>query len=189
MRTLTELQSLFRDIGASVIGIKKLKTAIIGIMRITVPKPVIICIGTPKVTGDSLGPRVGDILIEEYGVDAYVYGRTSSPVTGLNCTKYFEHIRTHHAHSLVVAVDACLGKNADVGKIKYSLDGLRAGSALGKLLGKFGDVGFLGVVAPKSENNLGSLQNAASVDVEILSQKIAKKIQNLIENLRLTYKF
>ena len=189
MRTLTEPQSLFRDIGASVIGIKKLKTAIIGIMRITVPKPVIICIGTPKVTGDSLGPRVGDILIEEYGVDAYVYGRTSSPVTGLNCTKYFEHIRTHHAHSLVVAVDACLGKNADVGKIKYSLDGLRAGSALGKLLGKFGDVGFLGVVAPKSENNLGSLQNASDANVEILSRKIAKKIQNLIENLRLTYKF
>ena len=41
-------------------------------MRITVPKPVVICIGTPKVRGDSLGPRVGDILIEEYKLDAYV---------------------------------------------------------------------------------------------------------------------
>lgn len=158
-------------------------------MRITVPKPVVICLGTPKVRGDSLGPRVGDILIEEYKLDAYVYGRTRSPVTGLNCNKYFEHIRTHHAQSLVVAVDACLGKSSDVGKIKYSLEGLRAGSALGKILGKFGDVGFLGVVAPKSEDNLGSLQNADDLAVDILSRKIAKKIQNLIENLRLSYIF
>ncbi len=158
-------------------------------MRITVPKPVVICIGTPKVSGDSLGPRVGDILIERYGVDAYVYGRTSSPVTGVNCSKYFEHIRTHHAHSLVIAVDACLGTRADIGKVKYSLDGLRAGSALGKLLGKFGDIGLLGVVAQKSNDNLDSLRRAADENVEILSLKIAKKIQNLIENLRLTYKF
>lgn len=158
-------------------------------MKITVPKPVIVCIGTPKVRGDSLGPRVGDKLVEKYDVDAYVYGRTASPVTGLNCGNYFEHIKTHHSKSLIIAVDACLGASEDVGKIKYSLDGLRAGSALGKLLGKFGDVGFLGVVAAKNNDNMQSLYSASEESVEMLSCKIAKKIQNLIENLRLTYKF
>lgn len=159
------------------------------IMKIIVPKPVIICIGTPKVSGDSLGPRVGDKLINDFSIDAYVYGKTSSPVTGLNCKKYFEHIRTHHERSLIIAVDACLGTIADVGKIKYSLDGLRAGSALGKLLGKFGDIGFLGVVAEKCEDNMSSLCACKEENVELLSYKIAKKIQNLIQNLRLTYKF
>lgn len=158
-------------------------------MQITVPKPVVICIGTPKVCGDSLGPRVGDKLVETYGVDAYVYGRTASPVTGLNCGNYFKHIKTHHSKSLIIAVDACLGASEDVGKIKYSLDGLRAGSALGKLLGKFGDVGFLGVVAPKNDDNMKSLYSVSEECVEALSEKIAKKIQNLIQNLRLTYKF
>ena len=86
----------------------------IKIMKITVPKPVIICIGTPRVQGDSLGPKVGDLLITKYNIGAYVYGKTSSPVTGVNCERYFEHIKTHHSHSLVIAVDACLGKKNDV---------------------------------------------------------------------------
>lgn len=158
-------------------------------MKATISKPVIICIGTPKVVGDSLGPRVGDILIRRYGVNAYVYGKTSSPVTGVNCEKYFEHIRDRHKTSLIVAVDACLGKNEDVGKIKYSTSGLRAGSALGKDLGTFGDVGFLGVVAKGGEDNLRSLLDANEENVSILSEKIAEKIQNLISNLRLTYNF
>lgn len=136
-----------------------------------------------------MGPRVGDKLIEKYGVDAYVYGKTSSPVTGVNCGKYFEHIKTYHKQSLVVAVDACLGRDKDVGTIKYSVEGLKAGSALGKELGTIGDVGFLGVVAPCGDDNLRSLCSADEKGVEYLSEKIAKKIQNLISDLRLTYKF
>jgi putative sporulation protein YyaC len=141
------------------------------------------------VAGDSLGPKVGDLLISKYSVDAYVYGKTSSPVTGLNCLRYFEHVRVHHGDSLVIAVDACLGNKNDVGKIKYSLDGLRAGSALDKKLGRIGDIGFLGVVAPKSANNMASLVSAQTESVDGLAEKIAEKIYNLTLNLRLTYIF
>ena len=158
-------------------------------MKITVPKPVILCIGTPKVTGDSLGPRVGDLLANEYSVNAYVYGKTAFPVTGVNCKNYFAHIKTHHPNSLVVTVDACVGAENEVGKIKYSLDGLRAGSALGKLLDPFGDISFLGVIAPKTSDNLRSLSSVSEQAVDDLSQKIAKKIQNLLSDLRLTYIF
>ena len=69
-------------------------------------KPVIICIGTPQVCGDSLGPRVGDLLVEKYNVDAYVYGRSARPVNGVNFNRYVEHVKTHHPHSLIIAVDA-----------------------------------------------------------------------------------
>lgn len=158
-------------------------------MKITVPKPVILCIGTPRIVGDSLGPRVGDLLAEKYSVNAYVYGKTAFPVTGVNCRSYFAHIKTHHPNSLIVAVDACVGDESEVGKIKYSLDGLRAGSALGKFLGSFGDIGFLGVVAPRSEDNFRSLSAVSDRSVAELSDKIAKKIQNLIADLRLTYIF
>ena len=158
-------------------------------MKINVPKPVIICIGTPKVEGDSLGPKVGDILIKKMNIGAYVYGKTSSPVTGVNCKKYFEHIKTHHSHSLVIAVDACLGSKDDVGKIKYTFDGLRAGSALNKQLGKFGDIGMLGIVAESGPNNMASLVRASSKNVDELALKIAEKIYNLISDLRLTYIF
>lgn len=158
-------------------------------MKTTIPKPVIVCIGTPKVIGDSLGPKVGDLLIGQYDVNAYVYGKTSSPVTGVNCEQYFAHIRNKHKSSLIVAVDACLGRDEDVGTIKYSTSGLRAGSALGKDLGTFGDVGFLGVVAKVGKDNLRSLLHADEENVTALSEKIAEKIQNLLSDLRLTYNF
>ena len=45
------------------------------------PKPVILCIGTDKVPGDSLGPVVGDLLIMKYNIDAFVYGHAQSPST------------------------------------------------------------------------------------------------------------
>ena len=158
-------------------------------MEMYIKKPVVVCIGTPKVTGDSLGPKVGDLLINKYNINAYVYGCTSSPVTGINCQKYYEHVKTHHSESIIIAVDACLGKSEDVGKIKYSLEGLRAGSALQKEFERFGDIGFLGVVAVKQENNFSALVNVSDEDVSRLADKIAKKIQNLTYNLRLSYNF
>ena len=163
--------------------------SIIIFMKIYIPKPVIVCIGTPKVCGDSLGPIVGDLLVDTYSVDGYVYGKTSSPVTGINCESYYKHVRTHHRNSIIIAVDACLGQAQDVGKIKYSLDGLRAGSALSKNISKFGDVSLLGIVAKKSNDNLSSLVNADKTLVNSLAQEIAKKIHNLILNLRLSYIF
>ncbi|MDE7349057.1 MAG: spore protease YyaC, partial [Clostridia bacterium] len=36
---------------------------------------VFLCIGTTKIIGDSIGPKVGDRL-KENGVNAYVYGNT-----------------------------------------------------------------------------------------------------------------
>ena len=149
--------------------------------------PVIICVGTPKVNGDSLGPRVGDRLKELYDVPAYVYGTTSSPVTGLNFRSYMEHVRIFHPDSVVIAVDACLGGKAEIGKIKYGLQGLKAGSALKKELGKVGDVTFLGVVAESGENNFRSLVSADTASVDKLAEKIAMKVFLFCSLLRLNY--
>ncbi len=150
-------------------------------------KPVIICIGTPQVCGDSLGPRVGDLLVEKYNVDAYVYGRSAHPVNGVNFNRYVEHVKTHHPHSLIIAVDACLGEKKDVGRIKYTVKGLRAGAALNKDLASVGDIGILGVIAEKSGNNLLSLMNADERTVSLTAEKAAEKIFAVLSSLRLNY--
>ena len=145
--------------------------------------PVVICIGTPKVPGDSLGPKVGDLLVKKYRVKAYVYGKTRAPVTGVNCPMYFAHLRAHHKKSIVIAVDACLGSKEDVGKVKITYDGLRAGSALKKDLGKVGDLSFLGMVGEKSDDNMAALMSADSAEVDALAEKIAEKIHFLAQNI------
>ena len=149
--------------------------------------PVIFCVGTPRVSGDSLGPRVGDRLKKTYDVPAYVYGTTESPVTGLNFRSYMEHVRAFHPHSMVIAVDACLGSKEEVGKVKYSLKGLRAGTALKKELGTVGDVAFLGIVGESGGDNFKELSGADKKTVEELAEKIASKIFLFCSLLRLDY--
>ncbi len=138
--------------------------------------PVVFCVGTPRVKGDSLGPKVGDLLLSRYNVPAYVYGTSSHPVTGVNFSSYVRHLETFHPSSPVIAVDACLGKKDDVGKIKCTVNGLRAGSALKKNLGVVGSVSFLGIVAESGENNYLSLSRAAEKDVDKIASVIAEKI-------------
>lgn len=146
-------------------------------------KPVILCIGTTNVSGDSLGPCVGDRLIDEYNIDAYVYGRSNKPVNGINYSEYVAHIKTHHKDSLIIAVDACLGGFKDIGRIKYIMRGLKAGAALNKTLDKIGDIGILGVVGESGKNNLDALMTVPIEDIKALSEKVAKKVYKIVREL------
>ena len=42
--------------------------------------PIILCIGSDLVLGDSLGPLIGTLLLKR-NVEAYVYGTLGSPIT------------------------------------------------------------------------------------------------------------
>ncbi|MDD4316697.1 MAG: spore protease YyaC [Clostridia bacterium] len=144
------------------------------------PKPVILCIGTDNIVGDSLGPAVGDLLVMKYGVDAYVYGRRARPVNGVNYAEYLDHIKKHHKHNFIIAVDACIGDHKDVGKIKCTRNGLSAGGALDKRLGRVGDLGILGIVAAVRENNFEALKDVDSSLVNALSAIAAELISKLV---------
>jgi len=134
-------------------------------------KPVIVCVGTTSVVGDSLGPKVGDLLVYRYDVDAFVYGKSSLPVNGVNYDKYISHIRKHHTDSVIIAIDACLGAKDEIGSIKYTFGGLRAG--------KIGHLTILGIVAERCANNLEALMKAERTLVEEMSEAIAKKVISL----------
>ena len=142
--------------------------------------PVVVCIGSSSVSGDALGPMVGDLLREVYNLPAFVYGGFSRPVNGVNYREYAEFIAGRHAGNFIIAVDACVGAPEDVGRIKFSGSGLKAGGALNKELGKIGDIGILGVVAARSEDNLEALMGAPFRLVEKLSEAIARKISALV---------
>lgn len=148
-------------------------------------KPVILCVGTTSVVGDSLGPKVGDLLIKDYDINAYVYGKSTLPVNGINYAKYLSHIKKHHPDSIIIAIDACLGSKNEVGKIKYTFNGLRAGAALNKSLDKVGHLTILGIVGEKGNNNLESLIRAKEPLVKQLSDQIAKKVFSLASALNM----
>ncbi len=143
--------------------------------------PVIVCIGTTKVVGDSLGPITGDYLKKVFKARAFVYGDSRRSVTASNFAEYKRYIEKAHPGSPIIALDACLGRAEEVGKIKLSDRGVLAGGALGKSLGRIGDLGLLSIVGVVGDDNLAALTDADESLIRDLAKKTALKAISLIE--------
>ncbi|HBE80334.1 MAG TPA: spore protease YyaC [Firmicutes bacterium] len=106
-------------------------------------KPVkIICIGTDRLTGDSLGPLVGNLL-QKASID--VMGTLKNPVTAIDIEKVLEENNGFKDYC-VLAIDACLGRSENVGEVKLREGSFSPGSGVGKDLPPVGDFNIIGIV-------------------------------------------
>lgn len=144
--------------------------------------PVIVCIGSEKVSGDALGPTVGTILIQDYGLKAYVYGTLDRSVNGVNINKFLKFIDNIHSGSLIITVDAAVGEKKEIGMIKYKEEGINAGAALGHNNPVKG-IGIVGIVGENKGNIMANLLSADYNSVNKLSRKIARLIYNWINQV------
>ena len=69
--------------------------------------PIIVCIGSDLVLGDSLGPLVGTMLLKKK-ICAYVYGTLSAPITAKEILCAKTHLKMLHPDSFVIAIDAAV---------------------------------------------------------------------------------
>lgn len=107
--------------------------------------PVILCIGTDRSTGDSLGPLVGSKLGERF-FPAPVYGSLAEPVHAVNLPDYLNLIQHNHPHPFLIAVDASLGNVDSVGYINLAPGAIKPGAGVNKNLPEVGDIHFTGIV-------------------------------------------
>ena len=107
---------------------------------------VFVCIGSDRITGDSLGPLVGHSLSRQGLSSAYVYGTLSNPVHALNLRETIEEINLRHPDSLVIAVDASLGTRKHTGCLTISRGALEPGLGVKKKLPPVGDISITGIV-------------------------------------------
>lgn len=140
--------------------------------------PVALCIGSDLAVGDSLGPLAGTLLKESGEFYGYVYGTLRSPVTAKEVKYAGEFLKKTHPDSPIIAIDAAVGEETDVGLVKLSDTPLRPGSGANKRLGKIGDVSVLGIVARKSAFSY-SLLNLTRLNVVYkMAEIVAKSIVN-----------
>lgn len=137
---------------------------------------VVLCIGSDKISGDSLGPLVGSYLREEFKLPYPVYGTEGYSVNGVNLDSYADMVRCRHKQSTVIAVDAAIGTKKDVGKVRLRRGGIKAGGALGSKRGYIGDIGIMGVVAEEGDNVMGSLLSVPFEKVRHLAEQISALI-------------
>ena len=124
--------------------------------------PVLLCIGTDRATGDSLGPLVGHLLkqkkvCKDGGIA--LYGDLEQPIHAKNITEELEVIRRIHENPLIVAIDASLGKSAQIGFLKVGKGPISPGAAAKRPLPPVGDLHITGIVNFGGAMELMVLQN------------------------------
>lgn len=145
-------------------------------LNVSKKKPIIVCVGSDLVLGDSLGPLIGTLL-RKRNFTGYVYGTLNAPITAKEIEYAKKYITLMHPNSLLIAIDACIGKSEDVGIIRVSNGGLKPGLGVNKNLGEIGDVSITGIVAGKSKDNF-NLYNLTRLN---LVYKMAEKIADSLE--------
>lgn len=139
--------------------------------------PVILCIGTDRVTGDSLGPLTGSFLTA-YGGHRYlsIYGTLESPVHALNLQEVSRQIKKKHPRRLILAVDASLGTKKHLGYLTLGKGSLKPGAGVNKDLISIGDFFLTGIISADTPAAHLALQNARLSAVTHMACCIAQGI-------------
>ncbi|MDO5345847.1 MAG: spore protease YyaC [Lachnospiraceae bacterium] len=139
--------------------------------------PIVLCIGTDRVTGDSLGPLTGSFLTA-YGGHRYlpIYGTLDAPVHALNLREVSHQIKKKHPRSLILAVDASLGTKNHLGYLTLGQGSLKPGAGVQKNLVSVGDLFLTGIVSADAPEAQLALQNARLASVTHMACCIAQGI-------------
>lgn len=138
---------------------------------------VIICIGTDRATGDSLGPLVGYKLSDMHFNQVTVLGSLDQPVHAKNLQETLECIQLSHPHALLLAIDACLGTMENVGSICIGSGGIKPGAGVKKELPSVGDFHITGIVNFSSLMNMVVLQNTRLSTVMRMADLISSSLR------------
>lgn len=141
---------------------------------------VFLCIGTDRITGDCLGPWVGQLLSPHIPSDFFVYGTLSFPVHALNLVDTWNYIQHHHPKGLIIAVDASLGQKKHLGYVTIANGALYPGAAIHKQLPSVGHIHITGIVNVSGVLEQLTLQTTRLSTVVFLADTIVQGILEMI---------
>lgn len=184
---------------------------------IAMQRPVVfLCIGSDRATGDSLGPFIGQQLLERehYKIkkeeairsshslfhafwmpqkttpkgDSIVFGTLHKPVHAVNLAQTISHIYSHLKNPYLVAIDAALGSRNHIGAVTLASGSLLPGIGVNKQLPSVGDVHITGIVNTLDcDNRNRILQTTHLSTVVDLSTFVSRGILQALSDCSITY--
>ncbi|MBS4196557.1 spore protease YyaC [Lederbergia citri] len=160
-------------------SLKKISSGIIDLLPFGFKREiVIVCIGTDRSTGDSLGPLVGTFL-KETGLESFhLYGTLEDPVHAVNLNEKMEMIRQKHFRPFIIGIDACLGRLKNIGMIKVGSGPVKPGAGVKKELPAVGDMHITGIVNVSGHMEFFVLQNTRLNLVMKMAKQMAAGIMD-----------
>ncbi|MCI8837687.1 MAG: spore protease YyaC [Hungatella sp.] len=110
-------------------------------------KVLLLCIGTDRSTGDSLGPLIGYLLKNQELKHIRVLGTLNRPVHAMNLEDTLSIVEQYYQDHVIVAVDASVGMHDHIGCITVGRGSLKPGLGVSKELRSVGDLFITGVVS------------------------------------------
>lgn len=147
---------------------------------------VVVCVGTDRSTGDSLGPIVGSALQRESSPHFDLYGTLDDPVHAMNLSDTLLRILRSSKQPFVIAIDACLGQVSSVGCIQLGSGPVRPGAGVNKELPPVGDIHMTGIVNVGGFMEYFVLQNTRLNLVMKMADIIAQSLLKAIHTVRST---
>jgi putative sporulation protein YyaC len=112
---------------------------------------VVVCVGSDRCTGDSLGPLSGSLLAKYRSSSFDLFGTLEKPVHAMNLDATLEKLNRTIDNPFVIGIDACLGNASNIGIIQIGDGPLHPGAGVNKTLSPVGDIHISGIV------NIGGL--------------------------------
>lgn len=120
---------------------------------------ILLCIGTDRSTGDSLGPIIGYKLSNFHFNNIHVLGTLEEPVHAKNLTFIADEIRMRYKNPFIISIDACLGHQENIGHINIQDGPIYPGAGVNKNLLPIGNMNITGVVNASGYMEYFVLQN------------------------------
>ena len=147
---------------------------------------VVLCIGSDRATGDSLGPLIGYKLStskEVLNEKIILYGTLESPVHAKNLSETISAIYSQHEDPFVIAIDACLGRVSYIGYLGIGEGSLCPGAGIKKELPSIGDVYIIGIVNSSTISDIVVLQNTRLSVVMKMADVISNALLSVFQKI------
>ena len=148
---------------------------------------VALFVGCDSNVGDSLAPLCRRLFKPEYG-RVVTYGSLKYPITAKEVPYIVPFIQKTHPDTLIIVIDAAVGKSEDVGLIKVQNEGIKPGLGVDKDLPKVGDLSIIGILGEKGGEK-GCFKRVRLSVVYQMAEIIANGLQIFIQNNEKRLKF
>lgn len=150
---------------------------------------IILCIGTKKVVGDSVGPLVGENI--KYLENDYIkiYGAVENTINFNNAKNILTEIYEKFDNPYIITIDAALGNKENMGQVILNKGYIKIGKALEKSICFYSNLNVKCVVGKNTNSMFNNLVELKNVDIEeinnivrLVSVGIEKFLTNCIRN-------
>lgn len=149
---------------------------------------VILCVGTNKLMGDSVGPIVGQKLTRLLNNkdNIKIYGSMKQTLNLKNAKQILEEINNQYTKPFIITIDAALGPKERIETIFISNGKIKIGGALGHEIEYFSHINIKAIVGEYQKNiqkNFDTLNGIQRKSVQQLSNQITYQVCQMVEKI------